>query len=115
MGGAIVNERNSRLVSGQRYVVELGTNNAPADAARVLDRDIIAGGMILEDDAEARPCLRYAGIEQQRAALQAEPQDRFEAESPGDYERIHRDQLARLPGVTRIRSAFAIRNVIRGT
>lgn len=39
---------------------------------------------------------------------------RVEAASPGDYERIHRDQLAKLPGVTRIRSAFAIRNVIRG-
>lgn len=39
---------------------------------------------------------------------------RVEAENPADYERIHRDQLAKLPGVTRIRSAFAIRNVIRG-
>jgi DNA-binding Lrp family transcriptional regulator len=39
---------------------------------------------------------------------------RVEAQSPADYERIHRDQLARLPGVSRIRTAFAIRKIIRG-
>jgi DNA-binding Lrp family transcriptional regulator len=29
----------------------------------------------------------------------------------GDYERIHRTQLAMLPGVARLRSSFAIRKV----
>ena len=29
----------------------------------------------------------------------------------GDYERIHRTQLALLPGVSRLRSSFAIRQV----
>jgi len=37
---------------------------------------------------------------------------RIEADDPTDYERIHRDQLARLPGVARIRTSFAIRRVI---
>jgi len=37
---------------------------------------------------------------------------RVEAHDPADYERIHRDQLARLPGVARIRTSFAIRRVI---
>jgi DNA-binding Lrp family transcriptional regulator len=37
---------------------------------------------------------------------------RVEANDPADYERIHRDQLARLPGVARIRTSFAIRRVI---
>ncbi len=37
---------------------------------------------------------------------------RLEAESPGDYERIHKEILSRLPGVTRINSSFAIRSVI---
>jgi DNA-binding Lrp family transcriptional regulator len=37
---------------------------------------------------------------------------RVEAADPADYERIHRDQLARLPGVARIRTSFAIRRVI---
>jgi Lrp/AsnC family leucine-responsive transcriptional regulator len=28
-----------------------------------------------------------------------------------DYERIHRHELSRLPGVTRLRSSFALREV----
>jgi DNA-binding Lrp family transcriptional regulator len=40
---------------------------------------------------------------------------RVEAADPADYERIHRDQLARLPGVARIRTSFAIRRVIGAT
>ncbi len=40
---------------------------------------------------------------------------RVEADSPSDYERIHRDQLAKLPGVVRIRSGFAIRAVTRAS
>ena len=38
---------------------------------------------------------------------------RIEARDSADYERIHRDQLARLPGVARIRSSFALRCVTR--
>jgi len=33
----------------------------------------------------------------------------------GDYERLHRQVLSRLPGVARIRSRFAIREVFRRT
>ncbi len=33
----------------------------------------------------------------------------------GDYERIHRSQIALLPGVTRLRSNFAIRTVVERT
>ncbi|MBC9175372.1 Lrp/AsnC family transcriptional regulator [Roseomonas ludipueritiae] len=39
---------------------------------------------------------------------------RVEARDPGDYERIHKEQLSRMPGVARIQSAFAIRTVVRG-
>jgi DNA-binding Lrp family transcriptional regulator len=39
---------------------------------------------------------------------------RVEAADPADYERIHRDQLAKLPGVSRIRTAFAIRKIVSG-
>lgn len=39
---------------------------------------------------------------------------RVEAADPADYERIHRDQLARLPGVARIRTSVAIRRVVSG-
>jgi len=37
---------------------------------------------------------------------------RVQAASMADYERIHSDVLSRLPGVSRIQSSFAIRNVI---
>lgn len=37
---------------------------------------------------------------------------RVEVETPGDFERIHKDILARLPGVLRIHSSFSIRNVL---
>ena len=40
---------------------------------------------------------------------------RVEANDAADYERIHRDQLAHLPGVARIRTSFAIRRVIGGS
>src|SRR5579862_1521242 len=38
---------------------------------------------------------------------------RVEAQDSADYERIHRDQLAKLPGVSRIRTAFAIRKIVK--
>jgi len=38
---------------------------------------------------------------------------RVEARDMADFERIHRDQLSRLPGVSRIQSSYAIRRVSR--
>ena len=32
-----------------------------------------------------------------------------------DYERIHMDQLTRLPGVSRVKSSFALRQVLKNT
>ncbi|KZM48154.1 Lrp/AsnC family transcriptional regulator [Labrenzia sp. OB1] len=40
---------------------------------------------------------------------------RLTAEDPVDFERIHRDHLARLPGVLRMKSSFAIRPIVRRT
>ena len=37
---------------------------------------------------------------------------RVGARDIADYERIHRTQLSRLPGVTRIESSFAFRKVV---
>ena len=37
---------------------------------------------------------------------------RLEAAGAGDYERIHKEVLSRLPGVQRINSSFAIRSVL---
>jgi DNA-binding Lrp family transcriptional regulator len=39
---------------------------------------------------------------------------RLEARDAADYERIHKEQLSRMPGVARIQSSFAIRRVIGG-
>lgn len=36
---------------------------------------------------------------------------RVAAADPGDYERIHHEQLTSLPGVSRVRSSFALRKV----
>ncbi len=38
---------------------------------------------------------------------------RIEARAAADYERIHREQLARLPGVSRIKSSFTLRCATR--
>jgi DNA-binding Lrp family transcriptional regulator len=38
---------------------------------------------------------------------------RVEARDTADYERIHSEQLSRLPGVSRVKSSFAIRKVTR--
>jgi DNA-binding Lrp family transcriptional regulator len=53
---------------------------------------------------EIRQCYLMTGEEDYLLHL--------EAETPGDYERIHKEILSRLPGVTRINSSFAIRSVI---
>lgn len=37
---------------------------------------------------------------------------RVEVRDAADYERVHKEQLSRLPGVARIQSSFAIRRVI---
>ncbi|TYC48673.1 Lrp/AsnC family transcriptional regulator [Rhodobacterales bacterium] len=40
---------------------------------------------------------------------------RLTARDPVDFERIHRDHLAQLPGVSRMKSSFAIRPIVRKT
>ncbi|MBO6755944.1 MAG: Lrp/AsnC family transcriptional regulator [Roseibium sp.] len=40
---------------------------------------------------------------------------RVTAADPLDFERIHREELARLPGVLRMKSSFAIRPIVRRT
>lgn len=40
---------------------------------------------------------------------------RVTASDPLDFERIHREQLARLPGVLRMKTSFAIRPIVRRT
>jgi DNA-binding Lrp family transcriptional regulator len=133
--------RRDGRISNARLAEEIGLSaSACLRRMRLLeDAGVIRGYTALIDSARAEPpivCVAEILLERQteefftrfEAAIRRCPDVRecylmtgdydylvrVEAESPGDYERIHRDQLARLPGVTRIRSAFAIRNVIRG-
>jgi len=53
---------------------------------------------------EVRQCHLMTGI--------ADYLLRVEARDAADYERIHKEQLSRMPGVARIQSSFAIRAVI---
>ncbi len=55
---------------------------------------------------EVRECYLMTGI--------ADYLLRVEARDAADYERIHKEQLSRMPGVARIQSSFAIRSVIAG-
>ncbi|TCI00608.1 Lrp/AsnC family transcriptional regulator [Roseococcus sp. SYP-B2431] len=55
---------------------------------------------------EVRQCFLMTGV--------ADYLLRVEARDAADYERIHKEQLSRMPGVARIQSSFAIRTVIRG-
>ena len=55
---------------------------------------------------EARECYLMTGMSDYLL--------RVEVRDASDYERVHKEQLSRLPGVARIQSAFAIRSVIRG-
>jgi DNA-binding Lrp family transcriptional regulator len=54
---------------------------------------------------EVRECYLMTGL--------ADYLLRVEARGADDYERIHKEQLSRMPGVARIQSSFAIRSVIR--
>lgn len=54
--------------------------------------------------AEVRECFLMTGM--------ADYLLRVEVRDAADYERVHKEQLSRLPGVARIQSSFAIRRVI---
>jgi DNA-binding Lrp family transcriptional regulator len=54
--------------------------------------------------AEVRECYLMGGMTDYLL--------RLEARSMADYERLHTEVLSRLPGVSRIQSNFAIRNVM---
>jgi len=55
---------------------------------------------------EARDCFLMTGMSDYLL--------RIEVRDAADYERVHKEQLSRLPGVARIQSSFAIRRVIGG-
>src|SRR5437879_4875910 len=65
----IVSERNARRARDGR-AIELHLRHPPADTARILDDDVIPGGMMAEGDGEARPRSRDTGIDDEMRAPQ---------------------------------------------
>src|SRR6266540_784566 len=76
----IIHERNSRQAVRQRLAVQLGFSDSTIDAVGVLDRDLVARGVILVDDLESGPLPGYAGRKEQELSLQAKTEDRFDAD-----------------------------------
>src|SRR5665213_37569 len=79
MDRAIVNQRYSRRARLQGGAVELRKGDAAADARRIFDLDVIAGGTIPEDDSEPRPGLWYAWINVQRGPNDTQAQNALNA------------------------------------
>lgn len=59
----------------------------------------------VRDCADVRECYLMTG--------DADYLVRVEARDAADYERIHKEELSRMPGVARIQSNFAIRTVVQ--
>ena len=64
---------------GRGLAVEFHRCDAAVDAVWILDRDFIAGSVILEHDLKARPEFGNARGENERCRLHLEPQDRLKA------------------------------------
>src|ERR1700676_4072614 len=65
MDRTVIGERDQALVSGQRLAVQFRKDDAPTDAPRVFDPDLIAGGAVSEHESEARPRPGNAWIKMQ--------------------------------------------------
>lgn len=78
-------------------IVRISLNRQTEDVLNAFEAEVLK-------HPEIRQCYLMTGEEDYLLHL--------ECETPGDYERIHKEILSRLPGVTRINSSFAIRSVI---
>lgn len=91
------------LVSGpaaegrQVVIVRISLSRQTEDILNAFEAEVLR-------HPEIRQCYLMTGEEDYLLHL--------EADGPGDYERIHKEILSRLPGVTRINSSFAIRAVV---
>ena len=72
IAGAVRNE-----LERQRHAVELYALDSTADAARVLDRDVVARGAVAEDDLKSPPRLRHARVDEQGGTAHAKSEDPF--------------------------------------
>ena len=81
----------------QVVIVRLSLSGQTAEVLNAFEAEVMK-------HPEIRQCYLMTGEEDYLMHL--------ETEGPGDYERIHKEILSRLPGVTRINSSFAIRAII---
>src|SRR5450759_4640245 len=63
MDRTVVYQRDSRVARLPGTAVELGEDDAAADAGRIFDLNVIAGRVVSKSNSESWPSLRYAGIE----------------------------------------------------
>ncbi|GGD97852.1 AsnC family transcriptional regulator [Aureimonas endophytica] len=89
------------LVAGARdahvVIVRISLEKQTEEALNRFEADVLK-------HPEIRECYLMTGEEDYLL--------RVEANGAGDYERIHKEVLSRLPGVSRINSSFAIRSVL---
>ena len=93
---ALLNQR--KIGRRMDIFVEISLSSQSEEVLENFERAVARSSEILE-------CFLMAG--------DADYLLRLAAADPTDFERIHRDQLARLPGVLRMKSSFAIRPVTR--
>src|ERR1700722_19103205 len=83
MGYAVIDEVNLMRVRRQRRAVEFEAGDPASDRTRVLDRNLIARGMVSEGDFIAGPAGRYTRLDQQLLAAQTKSQYPFDARAIG--------------------------------
>lgn len=82
---------------GHVVIVRISLERQTEDALNRFEADVLK-------HPEIRECYLMTGEEDYLL--------RLELGGAGDYERIHKEVLSRLPGVSRINSSFAIRSVL---
>src|ERR1700730_3069433 len=92
MSHTIVRQRDLCQVPRQRVAVYLDASDTTADSVWVLDRDVVARGVISEGDFEVSPGLRHARIKKQRRATQTNSENPLEAHT------IHPSARTGVPG-----------------
>ncbi|NVN11930.1 MULTISPECIES: Lrp/AsnC family transcriptional regulator [Nguyenibacter] len=93
---AIIDERSAHSMT--TVIVQITLERLTDEALRRFEARV-------RDCADVRECYLMTG--------DADYLVRVEARDLADYERIHKEELSRLPGVVRIQSNFAIRPVVQ--